>query len=181
MSRKWFKRRTLGWELSFFSSLIVFHLKMSPHGPVVRTQFNLKIYLKELFQSLSFYSCNLCIFNAYDVLGHMVGAGDTLGAKQVWSPLSCCSSQPMGGTHIYQSSQTYFTSNSNKCYSSFLKLKSEMNDWISVNRFWYQFQCLCVCVCVGEGWVSPHQWVILRTRLVSYNSIQFWYYLLGDR
>lgn len=100
MSRKWFKWRTLGWKLLFFFKFN-FHLKMSPHDPVTKTQFNLKIYLKELFESLVLYSCSLCIFVVYDVLGCMMVLG-TLWQKSKCGPtLPSCSCQPLGNTHIH--------------------------------------------------------------------------------
>lgn len=91
------KWRTLDWKLPFLSILIVFHLKMSPHGPFRRIQFNLKIYPKELFQSLIFYSCNSCIFGAYDLRGRMVGVGHKAGVASP-CPLAAVS---LWGTHFF--------------------------------------------------------------------------------
>ena len=55
------------------------------------------------------------IFGACGLLAPKLGAGDTLGAKQMWLHAALLQLSAYGGHTFIQWSQTWLTSHSNKC------------------------------------------------------------------
>lgn len=93
-------------EASIFFNLNFFHLKMLPYGPIVRTQFNQKIFLKELY--CSFFIHVTCIFGAHDVLGQTHGRSWGHCGSKADVPPCPLAAISLWGTHTFiQLSQTF--------------------------------------------------------------------------